>query len=113
VAVRVAGVELLVEHLVAQLLVVVAAQVDADVVDQAGLHPREVLRPEAGVEQLAGDDVVPALRVVAVDLAREGGHLLVDAGAEARGHGEQRLLDLLVGQRPTAGLGDHARRQRR
>ncbi|MFN8092893.1 MAG: hypothetical protein U0599_11840 [Vicinamibacteria bacterium] len=48
-----------------------------------------------------------AIPVVEVHAGGEGRHLLVDARAEARGHREEGLLDLVDRHRLRAGVGDH------
>jgi hypothetical protein len=107
----VAGVDEVVEVLLAQLLVVALAQGDFEVVDGVGAQAREVVLAEAGVEQHVADEAVILLQVVDVRRAVEDGHLLVRLPAEGGGHRVHGLDDLVVAHRARAALREQRGRQ--
>ena len=107
-AVGVAAVDDLVEHLLAELLVVVLPQARAEVAQEVAPDALEVVLAEAGREQRVAEELEVGVEVVAVDAAGEDGHVLVDLDAVAGGERKERLLDLGVGPRRRAGVGEHA-----
>ena len=102
-----------VEVLLAELLLVVAAQTDAERVEGVVLEAREVVLAPAGLEQHRAQDVIVGVQVLDVRRAGEHGHLLVDLRVDRGRHREQRLDDLVVGVMLGAAAGEHRRRQRR
>ena len=100
-------VDLLVQGLLAELLVVVAAQADADGVELLLLDALEVVLAEARRQQLLAHHVVPGIEVVAMHLAAEYEHFLVHLRAEAGSQRVQGLLDLGDAATLAATVGEH------
>jgi hypothetical protein len=108
----VAGVDDVVEILLAQLLVVSLPETDGQEVDRVRLEAREVFLAEAWVEEHVADEAVIFFEVVGVRRARKDGHLLVNLPAEGGRQGVHRLNDLVVGHRARAALCEHRGGQR-
>ena len=109
--VRVARVQQRVQGLLAQLLVVAAAQRGNDGVGQEVPVPDEVRLVEPRRHHQVAHDGEERLEVIAVHLADQHRHLLVGLRANRRGPGIERLGDLPEAQRLGAAAPHHHRGQ--
>lgn len=107
-----ACIDLVIEDLLAEFFVIVAAQGDLEKIDGAVFEPAQIVLPPAGIEDHVTKDAVEFFEVVDVRFSRKRRHFLIHLVVDIDGHGKEGVEDLLVGEALRAGLGNHGRRKR-